>query len=286
MFNLLRCPRGLRFWSLGTVASAFLLMTSAVVSETAAKTVKENTLSVGSDLTYPPFAYFDNGKPMGFDVELMQNIAQQMGLKSEFVDTRFASLITGLRANHFDAVASALYVTPERQKVVNFIPYLKAGSSLLVLKNSTYRPKTEKELCGKVVGSMQGASWLPKLKKLSDEHCVRNNLGAIVTREFDTDAQVTQALRSGAVEVEFMDNLVAVELLKKFPDDYVVTSSEIIYPVQIGIAFNQSNKELLTSIAEAFAKLRSSGTYKELASKYSVQTLTDAEINEVVSARQ
>jgi len=59
MFKNLCCSKGLKLRSLGAVASAVLLMTVANVSEVEAKTVKENTLSIGSDLTYPPFAFFD-----------------------------------------------------------------------------------------------------------------------------------------------------------------------------------------------------------------------------------
>ncbi len=86
--------------------SALLAATFAVVAlapnEAAAapQTVKENTLSVGSDLTYPPFVYMKDGKPAGFDVELMEGVAKQLGLAAEFKDTRFTSLITGARANH------------------------------------------------------------------------------------------------------------------------------------------------------------------------------------------
>lgn len=246
--------------------------------------MKESTLSVGSDLTYPPFAYLKENKPAGFDVELMELIAKQMELDPAFVDTRFASLITGLRAGHFDAIASALYVTPERAKVVNFIPYIKAGSSLLVLADATYRPEKEQDLCGKIIGSMQGASWLPKLKKFSDEYCLKNNLGPIETREYDTDAQVTQALRSRVIDVEFMDNVVGAELLRKFPKDYAVTSQGLIYPIMVGIAVNPQNKELLKALNAAFTEVRKSGSYDELITKYDMQPVTDEEIATIVNA--
>jgi polar amino acid transport system substrate-binding protein len=272
--------------------SALLAAAFAVVAlvphgaAAAPQTVKENTLSVGSDLTYPPFVYMKDGKPAGFDVELMEGIAKQLGLAAEFKDTRFTSLITGARANHFDAIASALYVTPERQKILNFIPYIKAGSSLLVLKDAKYRPSNEKELCGKVIGSMQGASWLPKLKALSEDYCVKNNLGAIETREFDTDAQVTQALRSGSVDVEFMDNVVAAELLKKFPDEYAVTSGALIYPIMVGIATTPQNKELFNAMNDAFAQMRKNGSYDALVKAYRMEPVTDDEIKAVVSTAQ
>lgn len=266
------------------LATGLALALSGTAALAGPTLVEKDTLSVGSDLTYPPFAYLQDGRPSGFDVELMEGIAERMHLAAAFVDTRFVSLVPGLRANRFDAIASALYVTPERQRVVDFIPYLKAGSSLLVLRDADYRPATEQELCGKIVGSMQGASWLPKLESLSNEYCVPNGLGAIETREFDTDAQVTQALRAGAVDVEFMDNVVAAELLQRFPDDYAVTSTSLIYPVLVGIAVHPRNKALLSAIDDAFTELREDGTYAALVEKYGMQPVSDAEIADVLSA--
>lgn len=268
----------------GSLTSALLAVAISQTAHSAPQTVNNGVLSVGSDLTYPPFVYLKDGVPAGFDVEVMQAIGKKMDLTVKFVDTRFTSLITGIRANHFDVVASALYVTPERQKILDFIPYIKAGSSLLVLKDGAFRPTSEQQLCGKIVGSMQGASWLPKLKALSDGYCAANGLGAIETREFDTDAQVTQALRSRSVDVEFMDNVVAASLLQKFPGDYEVTSTALIYPVLIGIAVSPQNKELFTAVSAAFAQTRKDGTYTALTQAYGMSTLSDAEIDSVVSA--
>ncbi|MBQ0709933.1 MULTISPECIES: ABC transporter substrate-binding protein [unclassified Ochrobactrum] len=285
-------PDYIHFMGKNTLKSALLAATFAVGAlaphgtAAAPLTVKENTLSVGSDLTYPPFVYMKDGKPAGFDVELMKGVAKQLGLAAEFKDTRFTSLITGVRANHFDVIASALYVTPERQKILNFIPYIKAGSSLLVLKGAKFRPSNEKELCGKIVGSMQGASWLPKLKALSENYCAKNNLGAIETREFDTDAQVTQALRSGSVDVEFMDNVVAAELLKKFPDDYAVTSSGLIYPIMVGVATTPQNKELFNAMNDALAEMRKDGSYDALVKAYGMEPVSEDEIKSVVATAQ
>ena len=104
----------------------------------AAATIKVDSLTIGSDLTYPPYAYLDAGKPAGFDADFSRLLAGKLSLQPVFVDTRFPDLILGMRARRFDTVASALYVTPERAKLIDYVPYLKTGSSLLVLANSAY----------------------------------------------------------------------------------------------------------------------------------------------------
>lgn len=248
--------------------------------------VSADKLSIGSDLTYPPFNYMKDGKPAGFDVEFMEALAKQMKLEAGFVDTRFANLITGLRAGQFDVVTSALYITPERQKVVDFIPYIYAGSSILVLSGSEFKPAKVEELCGKTVGSIQGASWIPKLLAVSADYCAANKLGEIKSLEFDTDAATTQALRSHAVDAQFMDNMVGLELLEKFPQDYQITSTELLYPIMVGIAVNPQNKELFEAVSEGFAAARASGEFQALLTKYKLSAVADEDIASFVKVAE
>jgi len=272
---------GARAWA--SVAACLVFAASTVAAAPTPPTIKAATLTIGSDLTYPPFAYMQDGKPAGFDVAFMQDLAQRLQLAPEFKDTRFASLVTGARAGHFDVIASTLYITPERQAVLNFIPYVKVGGSLLVQRSSAWRPASERDLCGKRVGSIKGAAWIPKLQALSGDYCASHKLGEIQNLEFDTDAQATQALRSGAIDVEFMDNLVAAEVLKKFPDDYVVTSRELIYPVFAGIAVPPQNRALFDVLDEAFAQMRASGDYAALVQQHGVAGVSDADVQAVVA---
>ena len=77
----------------------------------AAGALAKDTFKVGTDLTYPPYNYFDsNNKPAGFDGELMTALAKAANHKVEFLDTRFENLIIGARGGQFDVIASTLYV--------------------------------------------------------------------------------------------------------------------------------------------------------------------------------
>ena len=162
----------------------------------AAATIKADSLTIGSDLTYPPYAYLDAGKPAGFDADFSRLLAGKLSLQPAFVDTRFPDLILGMRARRFDTVASALYVTPERAKLIDYVPYLKTGSSLLVLANSAYAPTGPEALCGKRVASIKGASWTPKLQKVSRETC-QPGQGEIKVLEFPTAPEADGAALAG-----------------------------------------------------------------------------------------
>jgi len=137
------------------------------------KTVEANLLTAGSDMTWPPFAYFDNHTPAGFDIELMEKISAQIGIKSKVVDTRFASLIIGLTGGKFDLVTT-LYITPARAKQVDYVPYFKTGGVLMTHQGSTYQPQTMQDLCGKKAANLKGAAWFPTLEKISTDYCVPN----------------------------------------------------------------------------------------------------------------
>ena len=136
----------------------------------AAATIKVDSLTIGSDLTYPPYAYLDAGKPAGFDADFSRLLAGKLSLQPVFVDTRFPDLILGMRARRFDTVASALYVTPERAKLIDYVPYLKTGSSLLVLANSAYAPRGPRR-CAASVWPRSRARPGRLLQKVSRETC-------------------------------------------------------------------------------------------------------------------
>lgn len=111
----------------------------------------EKNLRVGIDLTYAPYAYLDNGKASGFDPDLMRTLGKNLNKNVEFKDTRIENIIIGLNAGHYDVVASALYVNPQRAKQVDFLPYLQTGGVLVVRGNDDFAPQRLEDLCGKHV---------------------------------------------------------------------------------------------------------------------------------------
>lgn len=256
---------------------------SATLATAEPKLVEPGTLSIGSDLTYPPFVYLVDEKPAGFDVEVVEAIAARMDLATKWVDTRFAALIPGIRAGHFDIIASALYVTEERQQVLNFVPYTKAGSSIMVLASASDKPATVADLCGKSVSSIRGASWIPKLVASAAEVCGGKTIDV---REFDTDAQATQAMRAGAVDAQFIDNVVAAEVVGRQGTEFEVTSAEVLYPVLVALAVLPENTELLDAVAVALAEIRADGSFDEIRARYGMAPVSDEEIAAVVGANR
>lgn len=96
-------------------------------------------LLVGSDIPFPPFEDYDGDTVIGFDADLINEIASRLDLTAEWVATPFDTIFTQLATGQFDVVASATTITPQRSELVNFtVPYYKAQQALTV--NTAARP--------------------------------------------------------------------------------------------------------------------------------------------------
>lgn len=248
----------------------FVLMTLFVSPTYASHTITPQQLTVGIDLTYAPYAYLDQGKASGFDPEFMQLIAEKMGDSALFKDTRIENIIIGLNARHYDVVASALYVNPQRAKQVDFLPYLQTGGVLVVRAEDTFRPQTLQDLCGKRISSMKGAAWIGRLNTVSHSYCLPKGLGAIEVKEFPSAPEAAQALLSKGVDVQYEDAAVAKMVIDALNQRLVISTHEMLEPVLIGLAFNKDNVELKQEIATLFQQLRDSGEYDALLKKYNL----------------
>lgn len=258
--------------------AAFMLLSTAVCAAPL-NTVSPGTLTIGSDLTYPPYAYLQNGQPAGFDAEFSRLLAEQLKLTPKFLDTRFPDLILGMKAHRFDIVASALYVTPERAKLIDFVPYLKTGAALLVLTGSRYEPKSPEDLCGKRVGSIKGASWTPKLAQVSQNYCRAHGLGEIQVREFPTSPETTSALMAKAVDVQIEDAAVAQDIPKQTRGRVAISSTQLIYPIVIGLGVTKDDTALRDALGGALDALKRSGRYAQLLQKYGLQEPSAEEVS-------
>lgn len=98
----------------------------------------------------------ENNKPAGFDIELLDGLAKTMGREAVNIDTRFPNLIPGLQGGRFDITNSSMYITAERLKVIDMVPYLKSGkrSSPAKAATTSLRPR-------KRSAAIKSARWAP-----------------------------------------------------------------------------------------------------------------------------
>src|SRR6266478_4953871 len=120
------------------------------------------TLTIGSDVSYPPQEFFPVGSqtPDGFDIDLGKALAAEMGLQFAVVNTPFDGIIPALNSKKFDIMISAMTITDARKTAVDFIPYFVAGESFVVGKSSTLNLTKLEDLCGHKVAAESGTAEL------------------------------------------------------------------------------------------------------------------------------
>ena len=260
------------------IALAVFGATLAASSLSALAFQQPGKIVAGSDMTFFPYEYMEKNKPAGFDIEFLDGLAKVMGLTAENIDTRFPNLISGLQGGRFDITNSSMYITADRLKVIDMVPYLKSGESILAVKGSAYQPKTPEEFCGHKIGSMGATSWLQQLQKLSAEYCVKNGLEPIAISEYGTDPQATQAMLAHAVEAQITDAAVARGVVDKLGNRVVISSQTLIYPVLNGFGVKKGNDEVRNALVEGLEKYSKTPEYAALLAKYQFQAPTADDI--------
>jgi ABC-type amino acid transport substrate-binding protein len=135
------------------------------------------TLRVGAALPDPPFELLTKQGPAGFDIALMQRIAEKLGRTWQLVrysGSDFNGIFAGLGDGSYDCVASGTTITPGRQEVADFCaPYAVSGQSLVVDVISHPDVHGIADLKGLVIGVQQGNTSQPVADKLVAEHARR-----------------------------------------------------------------------------------------------------------------
>lgn len=259
-------------YSLATGVVTTALSTALLLSSVNAFAFKETgKIIAGSDMTYAPYEYMDKGKPAGFDIEFLNGLAKEMGIEAENIDTRWANLIPGLQGGRYDIINSSMYITAERTKVIDMIPYLKSGQSIVAPAGKGFQPKVFEDLCGHKVGTMAGTAFLKQVQSISADYCEANDLGPIKISEYPTDPEATQAVLSGAVEVQVTDASIAKGLVKKLNGRIEVSSETILYPVLNGFAVKKGNDQVKNALIAGIEKFSKTPEYTALLDKYNFQ---------------
>ena len=247
-------------------------------------TAATKTLNVGSDLTFPPYEYLQDGVPSGFSVEMMEKIAQvEGGYSTQWVDTRWANLIPGLKSQKFDILFSSMYITKERLEQIDMIPYYKTDIALLVRQDSQVLPQGPNDLCGQVVGAMKGTAFASQVQEISKERCVAQGKAAITLREFETSPQTTQALLARAVNIQYDDAAVMMAAVKSLPKKVKISSTEQFFPIVGGIGVRKGDTATYQMIESGLNKLKASGDFEKLLNTYGLQAPTEADIAAVMN---
>ncbi|HYG57488.1 MAG TPA: ABC transporter substrate-binding protein [Symbiobacteriaceae bacterium] len=214
-------------------------------------------LLVAVDTTYPPMEYVENGKIVGFDVDLANEIGKKLGVQVQFESVDWDGILSGLMAKRYDVIMSSMNITEERLKQVDFVEYAKMSQVFVSKKGLDV--KSEKDLSGKVIvvqADTTSHEWAEEVKKdkVKDIKEIRSFKGA-------TDAFLE--VKNGRGDVIVIDEPVGLYYAKKDAATFTITG-RAMDPEAVGIAIRKEDAALKAAIEKAVKDLQADGTYKKV----------------------
>jgi len=228
------------------------------VSVASGALLKDGEISFCTDMTAPPMEFLDAAqKPVGADIELGEALAGAMGLQTRWANTAFSGIIPALQAKQCDAILSQLYIKPEREKVVDFVPYVYASNTVMVKEGSSISGIDA--LCGKKAAAQTGTTAAEYFKE-ADAKC---SDGHIDVRLFPKDTDALQQLKLGLVDAYGTTLETAAYVIKQQPGLFA-TAGEPFGSITCGIATRKDATPVHDALTQALQAIRADGTYDKI----------------------
>lgn len=223
-------------------------------SAAALTTVKEGTLTVCSDIPYEPFEYLEGDKPVGFDIDIAQAIADDLGLTLSVIDSSFDAITSGLFKTQCDIAASSISITEERKGNMDFSdPYYDDDLVLIAKVGSGVTS----------IDTAKGQKVGVQTATTGEAYAQKEGLTAIGYE--DSGLQI-QSLISGQTVASLGNQSVLRYAIKGNSDFEVV--QEIATGEQLGIAVGKGNTAVLDAVNATLKRLTDSGELDKLEAKW------------------
>lgn len=216
------------------------------------------TYIVGTEAQFPPFEIVDSsGNVVGFDVDLLNAIAEDQGFKVEYLDQDFAGLIPALQTGNIDIIASGMTITEEREGEVDFSePYITAGLAIAVTTDNEEIQSVD-DLKGKTIAVQTGSTGFLKAEELKKAGVIAE------IKDFPHVNEAIEELKIGGADAMINDLPVTEAFIAAQPGVIKIVG-EPLNSESYGFAVRTGNTELLQKLNTGLENVKSSGKYDEL----------------------
>lgn len=213
---------------------------------------------IGTEGTYPPFTFHNKeGKLTGFDVEIAREVADRIGVKAVFKETKWDAMFAGLNSGRFDMVANQVGTTPKRKEKYAFSEPYTQSSAVLVTHKENNEIKGFEDLKG-----------VPSAQSLTSNYAdIAKEHGADVT-SVEGFKEAMQLISSKRVDATINDRLSVLDFLNEQKDAPVKIVDRKENASQTAFAFRQGSEKLIEAINKALAEMKEDGTYLEISKKW------------------
>ena len=244
----------------------------AVKALVPAAAAKKGTLTVAMDASYPPFQFFadDNKTIIGFDADFASAVAERMGLKADIKNVGFDTILTGIQAGRYDLAESSFSVTPEREKIVDFVEYLQGGAGVAVKPGNPQKLSMDPAvLCGHRIAAQKGTTQAIEQLPAFAKKCEESGAATLTPVLFPSQNDAVLALTSGRVDGMLADSTAVSYQGKLSQGKFELAPGDIYEARPTGIALAKGSS-LEEAVAAAVKSLYADGTVKKLAAKWSI----------------
>ena len=228
------------------------------------RTLAPGILRVGTYFVNPPFEYIAKGTDVGFEVDLMKEVARRLRLKLVFVNTHWETILKEMQDGRYDCIVGGITITPMRERALAWsVPYLTTTLSLVV--NGAKTPAIHS------LADMQSASVGVQAATTDYDAALvmqkRGEIGSIKVYPFDRIEEAMADLEAGRITAVMKVAPVAAWLAAKSPDLRIVAQVPDD-PQPLGIGFRKNEPALVAAVNDALAAMQRDGSMQRLKEKW------------------
>jgi len=229
-------------------------------------------LTVATTAEYPPYEYLDtdNKTIIGLDPDFGKALGDLFGIKIDFVNTGFPTVVSGLQGGKFDAALDTISDTKSREEAIDLIDYLTVGSQLIVNSGNPLKITDLSSLCGgKIAVSATKGSGQADVLDQESAACEANGKGAVKVQLFDDQPSQLLALQSGRIGAMAAGGGNAGYIASQEGGRFEVLPDQYFTRLY-GIGVNKEKTQLRDALVAGMKELLKNGTYAEILKKWNV----------------
>jgi polar amino acid transport system substrate-binding protein len=257
-------PRGL---ALSLTLTILTLLAPPAKAQTPLPLVDAGKLTWGMAPTFPPYESMQDGKLVGFDVDLVAAMADKIKLTSAPQTIEFKGLIPAILGNRIDAIISGMYINEERKQVIDFIAYERIGNQLLVAKGNPTHITSVDELCGKRIVVPVGTMYEKEAQAKAAE-CQSGGKPTLTVMSLTSTAIGALSIKEGRADVLIAAVPTDVALIHESPDAFETAGPVFEANTLLGIGVSKDKPALRDALDGAFKALTADGSVAALLKKY------------------
>jgi ABC-type amino acid transport substrate-binding protein len=230
------------------------------------RTLAPGTLRIGTYFVNPPFEYVSDGQKIGFEVDLLNEIARRLSLAPVFFDTQWETILQQMQAGQYDLIVGGITITPERERLLAWsTPYMTTTLSLVVDGRRSPQIRSIADFKRASVGVQAATTDYDVAVRMQRQ----GEIGSIKVYSFDHIGDAMVDLAAGRITAVMKVYPVAAWLAKQTPG-LVIVAQVPDDPQPLGIGFAKSDPGLLAAVNRAITDMKRDGTYARLAQKWGV----------------